>query len=79
MDSQAATLAESVSCRSHIRQRFGNAQVKVGGPNAPYPSGVCQGYQRPRCACLTGWVRNKPQTPTRRGFGLMAVSHSVKA
>lgn len=71
-------LAESVSCLSHIRQRFGKGQVKVGEPKALYPSGVCQGCQWPRCACLTGGPRDKPQATARHGFGLMPVAQSVK-
>ena len=43
------------------------------------PSGVCRGYETNKPACLTAPAWIKPQTPTRRGFRLMPVSHSVKA
>lgn len=42
------------------------------------PSVVCRGYETTKPACLTAAAWIKPQTPTRRGFRLMPVLHSVK-
>ena len=54
-------------------------QVTIRPEPVQNPSGVCQGCETPRGACLTAPTWDQPQTHTRRGFRLMPVSHSVKA